>query len=506
MATITEGVPEDELVTPYSMHVSAKYLELTKKKLELTRLPRELELPESRRWEQGTPKSVLEPLLDFWLEGYDWRAAETQFNLTLPQYRTTVDAPTSTNASNAQRLRIHFVHKRSKHDNAIPLLLCHTWPSSFVEVQRIIDALIDPHSLPSFGSGAQQAFHVVAPSIPGFGFSDASLAEEFGLHGTAEVFNSLMSRLGYDKYVAHGTGWGFSICRALALRHSTQCLAVHTANPSFTEPTWKGNRVGYLKYRIAKLTQAKIPALSFGYLPTELQSQDGERTADVLEHSLDLHNPKGATLHRLYSLRPQTLAYSLCDSPVGLLAALLDVIYTRLPPQSPLISRSRSPFLSPVELELQGANQHDEASSMRHSETSEAHENSSSLRQGELDTRSYAWSPTEILNFTMLQWLPGPEAALRWLRRAHIDSMESAWRTYSAVPLGISTFYSRSNSTATPLMWGAASWDIAWVKRHQRPATLPGIEAPDLLVLDLRECFGSLLSQGQLGNLPDATS
>lgn len=99
------------------------------------------------------------------------------------------------------------MHRRSKHSNAIPLLFCHTWPSSFIEVQRIIDALTDPHSLPGFGDGAQQAFHVVAPSIPGFGFSDASMSEDFGLHGTAAVFDGLMARLGYDQYVAHGTGW-----------------------------------------------------------------------------------------------------------------------------------------------------------------------------------------------------------------------------------------------------------------------------------------------------------
>ncbi|KAI4672112.1 uncharacterized protein J4E78_000612 [Alternaria triticimaculans] len=190
------------------MHVSAKYLELTKKKLELTRLPRELELPDERIWEQGTPKSVLEPLLDFWLEGYDWRAAESRFNSTLPQYRTTITIPSAvTSTDSTQSLRIHFVHKRSKHPNAIPLLLCHTWPSSFIEVQRVIDGLTDPHSLAGHANSAQQAFHVVAPSIPGFGFSDASMEEGFGLHGTADVFQRLMGRLGYTQFVAHGTGW-----------------------------------------------------------------------------------------------------------------------------------------------------------------------------------------------------------------------------------------------------------------------------------------------------------
>jgi pimeloyl-ACP methyl ester carboxylesterase len=86
-------------------------------------------------------------------------------------------------------------------------LICHSWPSSFIEVQRIIDALTDPHSLPSFGEGAQQAFHVIAPSIPGFGFSDASSSLDFGLKETASMFDGLMKRLGYERYVAHGVGW-----------------------------------------------------------------------------------------------------------------------------------------------------------------------------------------------------------------------------------------------------------------------------------------------------------
>jgi pimeloyl-ACP methyl ester carboxylesterase len=142
------------------------------------------------------------------LEHYDWRTQEAHFNASLPQYRTKIRFQPSNNTdAHAHSLRIHFVHKRSKHKNAIPLLFCHTWPASFIEVQNIINALTDPYSLPGFGAGAQQAFHVVAPSIPGFGFSDASPMETFGLKETADVFHGVMDRLGYTRYVAHGTGW-----------------------------------------------------------------------------------------------------------------------------------------------------------------------------------------------------------------------------------------------------------------------------------------------------------
>lgn len=187
---------------------------------------------------------VLEPLIDFWyvlsalkvrnlcgalnalhltyntirLKQYDWRTQEALFNNALPQFRTTIRIPGHSSLTGSELagtqpahspLRVHFVHKRSKHRNAIPLLFCHSWPSSFVELYKIVDALTDPVSLPSYGIGAQQAFHVVAPSIPGFGFSDASPVEGFGLRETAGAFDEVMSRLGYARrgYVVHGAGW-----------------------------------------------------------------------------------------------------------------------------------------------------------------------------------------------------------------------------------------------------------------------------------------------------------
>lgn len=175
--------------------------------------------------------------------------------------------------------------------------------------------------------------------------------------------------------------------------------------------------MGYLKYKLAKLTKAKIPLLSFGYLPTEVQAKPAEPTEDIKD-ALQLHRPLGPALHQLYSLRPQTLAFSLCDSPVGLLAALLDVIHTREPSHEALTSRSVSPFLSLVELEMQEANRGYAGVMVDIQEEDEEVCSTSTVRpaqtpgpgQGDAESRSYIWSPTEILNFTMLQWLPGPEA------------------------------------------------------------------------------------------------
>jgi pimeloyl-ACP methyl ester carboxylesterase len=242
-STVTEAEVVDA-IQPYSMHVcrftilfskyslifvqvSARYLDLTKKKLELTRLPREAPPPNNEKWRYGTPKSFLEPLIDFWyvlshhlivlksaddhirLEQYDWRAQETSLNIRLPQYRTTITLSNSSPSDETTNsFRIHFVHKRCQNRSAIPLLVCHGWPGSFTEVSKIIDALTEPDftALPP-GAKVPLGFHVVAPSIPGFGFSDASNEEGFGLEETAQVFNALMKQLGYDQYIAHGSEW-----------------------------------------------------------------------------------------------------------------------------------------------------------------------------------------------------------------------------------------------------------------------------------------------------------
>jgi hypothetical protein len=207
---------------------------------------------------------------------------------------------------------------------------------------------------------------------------------------------------------------GFNICRALALGHAQNCVAVHTANPSFLEPTLKRCPMVYLKHRIARWTRARC--LSFGYTPSEVQDHPVPSVSTTPKHAASHdHNPVGPTLAPLYALRPQTLSFSLCDSPIGLLAGLLDVIHTRQPPTStsPVTSRSRSPFLSPVELEMeeaQGAcagNQDEIQPGPTRQATPPF-----SPRETELNARIYTWSPTEVLNWTMLQWLPGPESSL----------------------------------------------------------------------------------------------
>ncbi|KAI9802371.1 MAG: hypothetical protein M1833_001877 [Piccolia ochrophora] len=429
MSTMTDVTGTEDPTTPYNIHVSSRYLDLTRKKLELTRLPREILLPTGRAWAYGSPKAEFEPLFNQWLDHYDWRARENHLNATFPQFRTLLPSD-----HDPPSLRIHFVHKRSTSKTALPLLYCHSWPGGFAETCKIIDPLTNP------GDEGEQAFHLVVPSLPGCGFSDASESEEMSLEHIAALFDKLMARLGYAKYVAHGSGqWGFSLIRLLATHHPHSCIATHTTTPlpPLDPPSLTARPLAYLKYRLARLTRARYPLLRFGYHPSEFlappRSARARRT----------HQPFG-----ILPPAPHTLAFALCDSPAGLLAFILAAL---------------------------------------HSQTA---------TQGEPP----AVPPTETLDLTMLAWLPGPEAALRMLFPpslpvdAGTDISKSRTpnaalkRDWSNVPLGVSVFPALTEeSPSTPVAWTGLTQRLAWVRRHEgRRAGWPVWERPADVVEDLR--------------------
>ncbi|KAI9725039.1 MAG: hypothetical protein M1812_000315 [Candelaria pacifica] len=396
--------------------VSSRYLELTRKKLELTRLPHEITLPQHRAWEYGTPKSDLEPLVDFWLEEYDWRTQESIINNSLPQFRTTITIPPH------PPLRVHFVHSRSSHPDAIPLLFCHGWPGSILEVLKILGPLTDPTETHT-NAAPVQAFHVVAPSIPGFGFSDPSPNEGMGLLATAAMYDALMQRLGYRYYVAQGGDCGANICRMLAIHYAQTCLATHVNCLSVRPPSWTYRPLVYLKYRIAEITRCRIPSLSFGYIPSDVEaSEENPRFNDEEMDYLALQQTK-----------PQTIAYALCDSPVGLLAYIREKLHDW--------------------------------------------------------TDNYAWTPIEILNFVMMHWLPGLEAGLRWHREALRD-MQDVREKWSSTPMGISAF--KGEGSRYPPMWGKCVQNLRWVRRHDGGGRFAAWERPEALVGDLRDYFGEV--------------
>lgn len=226
-----------------------------------------------RRWEQGVPLADLEDVVAYWQTEYDWRAFETRLN-QIGQFRTTIDG-----------LGIHFLHRRSPRADATPLILTHGWPGSVAEFAHVVDELADPND------PAKPAFHVVAPSLPGFGFSDKPVTTGWGIEKIAAAWVQLMDTLGYPRFVAHGGDWGGVITAILAGRFPENVIGIHTT-----------------------VAQPPPGLTTDGLTAAERQWVDDSR--DFWNHR--------AAYAKQQAARPQTIGYSLVDSPVGLLAWILD--------------------------------------------------------------------------------------------------------------------------------------------------------------------------------------
>ncbi|WP_199035189.1 epoxide hydrolase family protein [Glycomyces salinus] len=229
--------------------------------------------PDPRRWDQGVPLADLVDLVDYWRTGYDWRSFEGRLD-RIGQFRTVIDG-----------LGIHFLHRRSSRADAAPLILTHGWPGSIAEFTHVIDELADPSDT------ATPAFHVVVPSLPGFGHSDKPAATGWGTGRIAAAWVELMGRLGYSRFLAHGGDWGGVITTVLGGRFPERVLGIHST-----------------------LAQAPPGLTADGLTPDERRWT--EETRRFWQHR--------AAYAKQQATRPQTIGYSLVDSPVGLLAWILD--------------------------------------------------------------------------------------------------------------------------------------------------------------------------------------
>ena len=200
------GLADDAEVRPFRIHVEDATLADLKDRLARTRWPDELS---DAGWDYGVPLGYLRELCDYWRTGFDWRKHEAELN-AFPQFMTKIDG-----------VDIHFLHVRSKHENATPLVLVHGWPGSVAEFQKIIPLLTDPTA---HGGTADDAFHVVAPSLPGFGFSGKPKERGWSSQRMAETTAKLMARLGYSRYGAQGGDWGGGIVRWLASNDGGHCI------------------------------------------------------------------------------------------------------------------------------------------------------------------------------------------------------------------------------------------------------------------------------------------
>ena len=204
---------EKAAVRPFRFHASQESLDELRWRLKQTRFP---ERETCRDWSEGVPLAALRSLVQYWQTSFDWRRCESTLN-TFPQYRTAIDG-----------LRIHFLHVRAPHPEALPLIITHGWPGSIIEFFGIIGPLTNPTA---HGGRAEDAFHVVAPSLPGFGFSDKPRKRGWNADRIASAWAELMRRLGYSEYVAQGGDWGAWVTTRLAQQRPAGLRGIHLNLP-----------------------------------------------------------------------------------------------------------------------------------------------------------------------------------------------------------------------------------------------------------------------------------
>jgi len=258
--------PASEAVTPFRAVFPQDAFRDLKRRLSMTRWPDRETVGD---WSQGVPLEKAQALIAYWRDKYDLRRFEARVN-AFPQYRTRIDG-----------LGIHFIHVQSTHPNALPIVLTHGWPGSFVEFLEIIGPLSDPTR---HGGRAEDAFHVVVPSLPGFAFSDKPTETGWDVNRIARAWATLMRRLGYDRWVAQGGDWGAGVTHALALQRPQGLIAAHV-NWQFVFPE-------------------KLPDN-----PTPAERRAMDRAAWFASDQ--------SGYFREQATRPQTIGYPLADSPAG---------------------------------------------------------------------------------------------------------------------------------------------------------------------------------------------
>ncbi|MCU0311777.1 MAG: epoxide hydrolase [Acidimicrobiales bacterium] len=262
---------------PFTIAVPDEVLDDLHRRLDNARWP---DQPPGEPWSFGIPVSEVRAAVDHWRHRYDWRAREAAMNRR-PQFLTEAEGET-----------VHFLHVRSPHDGATPLLLTHGWPGSFVEFLDVIEPLTDPEA---HGGTAADAFHVVIPSMPGYGFSGPTRTPGLDARRVASALAEVMTQLGYDRFVAQGGDWGAVVTRWMGRDHAERLIGLHVnmifAFPDADDPD-----------AMAGVTEADMARFAVA----------GERIAD------------GTGYMAIQSTRPQTLAYGLTDSPVGLAAWILE--------------------------------------------------------------------------------------------------------------------------------------------------------------------------------------
>jgi len=381
---------------PFQIAVSDEALSLLKRKLDDTRFPDEINDAE---WAYGAPLADIKRLTERWRDGYNWRVHERELN-ALPMFTRSIDV------QGFGELSVHYVHQRSSVKGAIPLLFSHGWPGSFLEVTKILPLLIA-------ASPDHPSFHVVAPSLPGYAWSEGVRKKGFSPVHYAELFNKLMLSLGYTEYVTQGGDWGHVLTLTTASKYGpTHVKASHTNLP-MSDP---------LKFYQAPLAFLKCV---FDSLFNSREKQALAVTKSFFETGMGYYAEQ--------TTKPQTLGYSLADSPVGMLAWIYEKLVSW--------------------------------------------------------TDSYPWEDDEVLTWVSIYWfsLSGPAASVRIYYE-----LSKAGQTITfpktTVPVGISFFPKELVTFPKAIL--RTKGKIVFESEHDAGGHFAAYEKPDLLVGDLRKMFG----------------
>ncbi|KAL0958908.1 hypothetical protein HGRIS_014226 [Hohenbuehelia grisea] len=383
---------------PFSISIPDAKIKQLKAKLDSTIFPDELD---DAGWQYGAPLADVKRLVSHWKDAYDWRKHEAELNRELPQYTRAIDI------EGQGTLDIHYIYKKSEVINAIPLLFVHGWPGSFIEARKILSLLVT-------ASADQPSFHVVALSLPGYGFSEAPKKKGFGIQHYAEVGHKLMVALGYNEYITQGGDWGALVTRKIANDYGGRHVkAWHTNMPVFARaPDPLREPISYLAHLLKPYTAAEKAGLACSKWFDE----------------------SGSGYYSEQSTQPQTLGYSLSDSPVGLLAWIYEKLVVW--------------------------------------------------------TDNYPWTDDEILTWISIYWFSraGPAASLR----IYYEIQQQGGFKFSVpapkVPTGYSYFPRELGYV--PLSWLKRDGNVVFHNEHRHGGHFAAFEQPRDLVADLRKMFG----------------
>ncbi len=372
-------------IEPFLLDIAENTLVDLADRLDRTRWPEEETVDD---WSQGTKLAALRELVAYWRIEYDWRRCEGRLN-SIGQFTTEIDG-----------LSIHFLHRRSSREDALPLIITHGWPGSVVEVLGVIDELAEPTD------PDQPAFHVVAPSLPGYGFSGKPTATGWGVERIARAWAELMQRLGYTGWVAQGGDWGAAVTTAIGQLAPEGCRGIHLNMPI--------GRPG----------------------PEDMQSSDPKVKRALLK--LGFYRDWDSGYSKQQSTRPQTIGYSLVDSPVGLAAWVLEKVFY-------WTDNGGSPW--------------------------------------------DALSMDQVLDDIMLYWLPATGASAA---RLYWESFGSFGEGTVAIPAGASAF--PEEILPAPREWVERSLtSLVYWNELEKGGHFAAWEQPELFVGELRNCFGQML-------------